>query len=101
MRGEVAIAEREPRRRAVGGHRREAAKRLVGATPATAGVQHPTQRIHYRVEIGRDVQAPYLRVVPGVDDDAQRGGIEDGRETTQELGGPGAAGERRDAHAAP
>ena len=98
VRGEIAIAETEPRRRPVGGHRGETAEGLVGAAPAAPGVEHTGERVHDGVEIGRDVQAPDLGVVAGVDDDAQRGRIERRREAAEQLGGAGTARERDDSH---
>src|SRR5207244_703618 len=71
MRGEIAVAEIEPRLRAEGADGVETVEGLVPESPATRDVEAAGQRVRDAVEIRRDVQSPDPRVVAGVDDDGQ------------------------------
>src|SRR5579885_3662161 len=68
MRGEVAIAERKPRRPVETLERGERVEALVAESPAVFGIREARQGVDDRIDIGRDVQSVELFVVAGVDD---------------------------------
>ena len=68
MQAEVPVAELEPVVAAEARHRLERVPRLVGTTPAELLVSDPGERVEDAVEIGRDVHAENLDVVPDVHD---------------------------------
>src|SRR5690349_13995427 len=100
VRGQVAIAQVEPYRLAEPPVLADALEATVDEAPAVPLVDHAGQGVADGAEIRRDVQAPDHRVVPGVDDDGQAARVEHASETTEQLGGSGAARERADLHAA-
>ena len=98
MRGEVAVAEAEPRLGAEVAHGLEAAEGLAREAPAPLDIEPAGERVGDRVEVGRDVESPDLGVVAGVADDGQVARVHDGRQASEELGGAGATGDRGDVH---
>src|SRR5438034_443865 len=98
MRGEVAVAQVEPRLGAEVAHRLEAAERLSRQAPAARRVQPARERVHHGVEVGGDVEAPDLGVVTGVADHGERIPGARGREAAQELRRARAARDRGQAH---
>ncbi len=57
---------------AVPPHRLDERERLARESPAASLVGEPRQRVHDRVEVGRDVLTPVLEVVSRVDDGRER-----------------------------
>ena len=66
MQPEIAIAEPEPRVSAHGADGFERVPSLVGATPTALLVGDPGKGIEDAVEVGRDMEAEDLDVVPDV-----------------------------------
>jgi hypothetical protein len=98
MRGQIAIAEIEPRRFAKARHPTKGVKRLVGQPPAACEVDHAGERVADRVEVGRNVEPPDLRVVARVDDDGQIARVEELGEPPHQLRGARAAREGHGVH---
>jgi hypothetical protein len=91
VRGEVAVAEREPRVLAEALELRERRVRLLLQAPAALLVVDPGERVHDGVEVGGDGQAVALGVVADVDDDGQGVGAAVGQREGEAVGEAGAA----------
>src|SRR2546426_2040579 len=98
MRGEVAVAQVEPRLGAEVAHRLEAAERLAREAPAAGRVEPTRERVHHGVEVGGNVETPDLGVITGVADHGERTPRDRGREAAQELRRARATGDRGQAH---
>ena len=68
MRRQIGVADAEPRLLAVGRHHRQSVPGLVGQAPTGGRVGPAGQRVHERIEVRADVQAPELEVVSRVAD---------------------------------
>src|SRR5579864_2117677 len=94
MRGKVAVAELEPRLGAEPAQRFETAEGVATDAPAVFRVGKASERVHHRVEIGRDVQAMYLGIVSGVSDNEKAFGAYDASQSVEKAGGSDATGKR-------
>src|ERR1700736_6766952 len=92
----VAVAEPEPGRPAEPRERRHEVPGFVTPPPALVRIANAGERVHERVEIGRDREIEMLEVVPGVGDDDQPLGRHDAAQAERELGAADPAGERHD-----
>ena len=96
MRGEIAVAEREPRGLAEPAERAETGERIALEAPPAPGVGAARERIDDGVEVRRDVEAEEDLVVARVADDRQASRVDDAREAAEKPSPADAAGERRD-----
>src|SRR5438094_870612 len=94
MRGEVAVAQVEPRLGAEVAHRLEAAERLAREAPAAGRVEPTRERVHHGVEVGGNVETPDLGVITGIADHGERTPRHRAREAAQELRRARATGDR-------
>jgi len=96
VRGEIAVAEREPRGLAEPAERAETGERVAREAPPAPGVRAARERIEDGVEVGRDVEPEEDLVVARVADDRQASRVDDAREAAEEPCPADAAGERSD-----
>ncbi len=59
---------------------------LIHPAPARVRVGNPAQRIAHRIQVGADVQAEVLEVIPGIDHDGERFGRQAARQAIHQLG---------------
>src|SRR5262249_28077814 len=97
---DVAVAEPEPRLPAEVGNRAERVPALVGPAPAPLLVGETGERVEHAVEIGRDVKAEHLDVVPYVAYDADVVRFDYREDAAEEPRTPDAAREDGRLHAA-
>jgi hypothetical protein len=95
VRREVLVAELEPVRPAEPGDLFQSVPGLIGDTPAGRRIGDAGERVHYGIEIGRNVQGEMLEVIAGVDDHGQLR-ADAPRESVSELGAADAPGKRND-----
>ncbi len=88
VRGEVLVAESEPRVLAVAGEGVDGGEGLAREAPAGVGVLGPGERVGDRVEVGAHVETVEPVVVGGVHDDGDVGRVDDLHQTAQEPGRP-------------
>ena len=100
VRGEVTVAQIEPRRFAESDYLSERAEALAAEPPAPGLVDPAAQRVADGVEVGRDVEPPDERIVTRVADDGKRPRRDERVQAPQELGGAGPTGKGDDAHGA-
>ena len=96
MRAEISIAELEPGWPAESGDRLERPEGLAAKAPAALAIRETGERVHHRVDVGRDEETEVLEVVAGVDDDGQLLGAERRRESVDQASAADAARERDD-----
>ena len=100
VRRQIEIAEREPRRLPELLHALEAAEAVVVHAPAAVGAEQARETVQDGVHVGRNVQAPPLDVVAGVDDDGEIFRRDHLLQTLHQLCAAGATGEYDDHYAA-
>ena len=94
MGGEIAVAELEPGLAAERRERRHEGPGLVAPAPAALRIVETGERVHQRVDVGRDRQAEMLEVVAGVGDHDEFAGRQHAAQAERELGAADAARER-------
>src|SRR5262249_31073966 len=94
--GEIAVAELKPGLAAERRERRHEGPGFLAPAPALLGVAHPRERVHERVEVGRDRKPEMLEIVAGVGDDDQLLRRQDPAQAERELGATDPTGERHD-----
>ena len=99
VRGQVPVAEVEPRRLAEASDPVERVERLAAKAPSAALVEEPAKRVADGVQVGGDVKSPDHRVVTGVADHEELPRRDEAREPPQELRRSGPAGEGDEGHA--
>ncbi len=85
MRGEVAIAESEPRLAVKALERRQHVEGFALEAPSLCAIHRARERVGDGVDVGRDVQPVKGLVVAGVDDDGQPRGIDTPNQPADEL----------------
>src|SRR5438552_2605905 len=98
--GEVAVTELEPRRLAVALEQVQGLKAFRVQSPAQVTIDEARQGVEHGVDIGADVEAPELLVVPGVADNGERCRREQLLQSFHELHPADPTAQHRDALAA-
>src|ERR1043166_1174800 len=94
MGGEVAVAELEPSLAAERRQRRHEGPSFLAPPPALLRIAHAGERVHERVEIGRNSEPKMLEVVARVGDDNQPLRRHDAAQAQRKLGAADPAGKR-------
>ena len=98
VRGEVAVAEREPGGLAEPAERAEAGEGVARDTPAPHRVAPPGERVEDGVEVRGDVETEELLVVARVADDGEAARLDEAGEAPQEASPADATRQRRDGY---
>src|SRR5580658_520467 len=87
VRGQIAVAEIEPRLAAIAPQPFERGERVAGKPPAGGGVYNSRQRIDDGINIRANREAVQFGVVAGIDDDGKIFRRHGARKSQQEFGG--------------